>query len=171
MTRLTLRALAAAALVLVPAAAHAQAATPGFERASPRPLAAGDTVRLLSSAGRYAGTITRVSPDTLMVAAPGRLDAVVRADVTEMYRLSSRESRKRSILRGGGVGLLAGAVLGLVGGTAAGGTSPRKDRTATIAFTADGAIVGALLGAMIGPTFRATRWERVDASATVPVGP
>jgi hypothetical protein len=164
MTRPTLRALAAAAIAVFPAATHAQAAAPRFVHASPRPLAAGDTVRLLSTAGRYAGTITHVSPDTLMVAAPGRLDAVVRADVTELYRVASREPRGWSIVRGAGVGLLAGAVLGLVGGTALGGTSPGEDTTATIAFTADGAFVGALLGAMIGPTFRQTRWERVDAS-------
>ncbi len=156
--------LALAAVFAIAPAAHAQAAAPEFARASLRPLEAGDTVRLFSPAGRYTGTITRLSADTLTVAAPGRVDAVVRADVTEMYRLVSRESRKASILRGAGVGLLAGAVLGLVGGTSLGGSAPFEDTTATVAFTADGALVGAMLGAMIGPTFRRARWERVNAS-------
>ncbi|HEU4557013.1 MAG TPA: hypothetical protein VFS20_04155 [Longimicrobium sp.] len=170
MVRTALLALAAA-LVIVPAA-HGQAATPDFTRASLRPLESGDTVRLLSSAGRYTGTITQLSADTLVVAAPGRVDAVVRSDVTEMYRLVSRESRKTSILRGAGFGLLGGAVLGLLGGTAIAGSKPFEDGTATAAFTADGALVGAMVGAMIGPTFRRVQWERVNAApADPPVAP
>jgi hypothetical protein len=186
MTRAVLRCLAAAlaCCAVVPAASHAQAAAPGSSRppaavdstpapasdaqaaeatvfaATVHPLAVGDTVRLVSTAGRYAGTLARVSPDTFTLAAPGRLDAVVRAEVSEMHRLVSREPRGRAILRGAGLGLVAGAVLGFVGGTSAGG----GDATAKAAFTADGAIVGALIGAMMGPTWRRSHWERVDAA-------
>jgi len=199
-TRATLRTLAAV-LAVIPAAARAQSAAPDTTPAAaadstrvpqavyaapvygvnltvtapgtPDPLAAGDAVRVVSSAGRYAGTLTNVTADTLTLAAPGRLDALVRADISEMHRLVSRESRGGSILRGAGVGLLGGAVLGFVVGSAAGSgdcsassqsCSPGKDKTAQAAFTIDGAVVGALVGAMLGPTFRRSRWERVDAS-------
>jgi hypothetical protein len=146
---------------------------PVLARATLRPLAAGDVVRLLSSAGRYSGTLTQITADTLTLAAPGRMDAVVRSAVTEMHRMVDRGSRGRSILRGAGAGLVAGAVLGFIGGTAAGNgdcanCEPGNDGTAQAAFAADGAVVGALLGAMLGPTFRRTRWERVDA-APVPL--
>lgn len=134
--------------------------TPVFARAALRPLAPGDTVRLRSAAGRYAGTLAQISPDTFTLAAPGRLDAVVRADVSEMHRLVSREPRGRAIVRGAGLGLLVGTVLGFVGGSAAGS----GDGTAKAAFTADGAIVGSLVGAMMGPTYRRSHWERVDAA-------
>jgi hypothetical protein len=199
----TLRALATAAALLLPLAAHAQAAAPDsaaaavppsparaegpdnvtaagganagprFTPAAFRPLAAGDQVRLVAIGGRYSGTLTQVTADTITLAAPGRTDAVVRADVSHIQRLVSRESRGRSILRGAGLGLLAGAALGYVGGSAAGGhgcaaseapCSPGHDRTAQAAFAADGAILGALLGAMLGPTFRRSHWERVDAA-------
>ncbi len=170
MTRTTFRSLAAA-LAFVPATARAQAAAPDsaragapaaqvFATAGMRPLAAGDTVRVWSAAGRYAGTLARVTADTLTLAAPGRLDALPRADVSETRRLVHREPRGRAIARGAGLGLVAGAVLGFVGGSAAGS----GDGTAKAAFTGDGAIVGALLGAMLGPTYRRTRWERVDAA-------
>lgn len=154
---------AAVAAVRFPASESPPAgapAAPVFASAALRPLAAGDTVRLRSAAGRYAGTLAQVSPDTLTLAAPGRLDAVVRADVSEMHRLVSREARGRAIVRGAGLGLLAGTVLGFVGGVAAGG----GDGTAKAAFTADGAILGSLIGAMLGPTYRRSRWERVDAA-------
>jgi hypothetical protein len=182
-------ALAAAALVL-PLAARAQAtpadsagarpvnavtsAAPTLVQATFRPLSAGDHVKVVSGAGRYTGTLTQVTADTLTLASPGRSDAVVLSQVSEMRRLVSRESRGKSIVRGAGLGLLAGAVLGYVGGTAAGGNGcaadsgscgDGHDRTAQAAFTADGAIVGALLGAMLGPTFRRSRWERVTTTA------
>lgn len=186
MTRAALRCLAAALAcsAAVPAALRAQAAPPDsshpavavdstrapasdpqpavpvFAGAAPRPLAAGDTVRLVSTAGRYSGTLARVSPDTFTLASAGRLDAVVRAEVSEMRRLVSREPRGRAIVRGAALGLVAGAVLGFVGGTSAGS----GDGTAKAAFTADGAIVGALIGAMMGPTWRRSHWERVDGA-------
>jgi len=135
-------------------------ATPVFATVSLRPLAAGDRVRLRSAAGRYAGTLAQVSPDTFTLAAPGRMDAVVRAEVSEMHRLVSREPRGRTIVRGAALGLVVGMALGFVAGSDAG----NGDGTAKVAFTADGAIVGALVGAMMGPTYRRSQWERVDAT-------
>jgi len=180
---------AAAAVLLLPAAARAQAAgadsaaatarlsapaEPVLATALFRPLAAGDQVRLVSPGGRYSGTLTQVTADSLTLASPGRTSAVVRADVSEMRRLVSRESRGKTIVRGAAVGLLGGVALGYLVGTSAGGgdcaaadisCSPGHDRTAQAAFTIDGAIVGSLVGAMLGPTFRRSRWERVTANA------
>lgn len=190
MTRLLARSLAAV-VALLPVAARAQAAVPDSApatalasasgisartmaaAATPRPLATGDVVRVLSAAGRYSGTLAQVTADTFTLAAPGRVDAVLRADVTEMHRLVERGSRGRSIAHGAGLGLLAGAVLGFAVGSAAGSgdcdnCAPGKDGTAQAAFTADGAVLGALFGAMLGPTFRRARWERVDAAAVPP---
>jgi len=156
------------------AAGAAATGAPVLVRATLRPLAAGDVVRLLSPAGRYSGTLTHVTADTFTLAAPGRVDAVVRSGVTEMHRLVERGSRGRSIARGAGVGLIAGAVLGFLGGSAAGdgdcaACAPGKDGTAQAAFAADGAVVGALFGAMLGPTFRRAKWERVDAAPVPPL--
>ena len=50
--------------------------------------AEGDTVRIVSGAGRYTGTLLRVTPDTFVVRGVGRQDAVIRGDVTSMQRLN-----------------------------------------------------------------------------------
>ncbi|HEX6745989.1 MAG TPA: hypothetical protein VF092_01655 [Longimicrobium sp.] len=172
---------------ITPAAAPAESGTASTETAAPtvstesaatapgawRGLAAGDTVRLVSAAGRYAGTISRVTADTVVIAGRGRSDAVVRSDVMEMYRLTGRGSRGRAMLRGGGLGLIGGAALGLLAGATVARVeckptdtdcSPGRDKTIPVALTADGAILGALLGIMTGPAFRHTNWERVDAA-------
>jgi hypothetical protein len=141
-------------------------------RAMLRPLAAGDVVRLLSPAGRYVGTLTQVTADTFTLAAPGRQDAVPRSGVTQMHRLVNRGSRGKSILHGAGVGLLAGTALGFVVGSTMAhcdDCESGRDGTAQAAFSADGAVLGALVGAMLGPTFRRTRWERVDAAPVPPL--
>ncbi len=160
------------------APADSAASAPSAESAATdaggwRGLAAGDTVRLVSAAGRYAGTIARVTADTVVISGRGRSDAVVRSDVTEMYRLTGRGSRGKAMLRGGGLGLVGGAALGLLAGATFGRVdcqpsdsdcSPGRDKTIPVALTADGAILGALLGIMTGPIFRRPSWERVDAA-------
>jgi hypothetical protein len=136
-----------------------------------RALAAGDTVRLRSSAGLYTGTVSRVTADTLFVTSAGRSDAVLRSDITEVHRLAGRSPRGGAMLRGGGVGLFAGAALGFAAGIAAGrvrcapddpGCTPSHDSKIRVALTADGAVIGSLLGVMTGPALRRARWERVD---------
>jgi len=151
-----------------------------------RGLAAGDTVRVWSSAGRYAGTLARVTDDTLFIDAPGRSDAVLRSEITVLHRSAGRGSRGRAMLRGGGAGLLAGTALGVLGGIAAGHVrcapdavdcTPGRDGKIGVAMAVDGGLIGALLGVMAGPSFRRTRWERVDngspraASPSVSVAP
>jgi hypothetical protein len=140
-------------------------------------LAPGDLVRLRSAAGRYSGRLVRVTADTLVVAAPGRSDAVVRSDITELYRLKARSSRGRAMLRGAGAGFVAGAALGLLAGITVGHVDcnptdtdcrPGQDRTIGVALTAEGAILGGLVGVMMGPRLRETNWERIDAAPPAP---
>jgi hypothetical protein len=136
-------------------------------------LAEGDTVRLQSAAGRYAGRVARITADTLVISSRGRTDAVLRADITRLDRLAGRGSRGKAMLRGGGLGLLGGAALGLLAGASVGrvgcdatnpGCAPGRDRKIGVILGADGALIGGLLGLMVGPSFRGTSWERIDAA-------
>jgi hypothetical protein len=142
-----------------------------------RPLAAGDRVRVVSAAGRYAGTVSRVNADTVVVGAAGRLDAIPRTEVTRLERFAGRSSRGRAILLGAGAGLVSGGALGGIAGRMAGRvrcgpgdescTPGGHDRTIQGALLADGVIIGALVGAMLGPTFRREHWERAEGGFPV----
>lgn len=167
-----------------PATVDSSAAAPDAAAAPAAPamrqLAAGDVVRLRSAAGRYSGTLERVTPDTLVISARGRTDAVPRADVAELQRLAGRGPRGRAMLRGGAVGLVGGAALGLLGGFAAGhvrcdpadtGCTPGHDKTIGVALTVDGALIGALVGVMTGPALRHSHWESVDPAPGAAAAP
>jgi hypothetical protein len=146
-----------------------------------RPLAAGDSVRIVSVAGRYSGTILRVTPDTVVVRAPGRLDAIPRGEVTSLERFTGKSSRGRAILTGGGAGLAGGALLGGIAGRLMGRihckpadepcTPGEHDATIQGAMLAEGALLGALVGAMFGPTFRREHWERAEGSFPLQAAP
>ncbi|HEV7587821.1 MAG TPA: hypothetical protein VGO40_06790 [Longimicrobium sp.] len=175
-------------------AVHAQATVPDASMAVPlapvlasaarravRTLAAGDTVRIVSGAGRYAGTISRITPDTVVVGASGRLDAIPRGEVTELERFRGKSSRGRAILIGAGAGLVSGGALGAVGGRLAGRirclpadqpcTPGEHDQTIQGALLAEGAILGALVGAMLGPTFRREHWDHAEGAFPLEAGP
>ena len=150
---------------------------PGAGAVTVRTLARGQTVRVVSAAGTYFGTVERISADTIVVGAPGRLDVIQRGDVTSIQRVAGRSSRGQAIARGAGVGLIAGGVLGAIAGRMVGRVHCGADQSdgcvegshdSTIqgALLAEGALVGSLLGVMIGPTFRRTRWE--DAQGAFP---
>jgi hypothetical protein len=175
--------LALAASLGVTAAARAQAPFADTARvegapAAVRELAVGDTVRLRCPSGRYAGRVSRITGDSLFVVSPKREDGVGRANVSELYRLTGRASRGRTILIGAGAGLVGGTALGLLGGRMAGridqcgaldgsGCRPGShDRTAVGSITAGGALIGSLVGAMIGPAFRRTHWEPLSARSS-----
>jgi len=169
------------AAVKVPLARDA-AVVPASSAAPVRTLARGETVRVVSAAGTYQGTIARISADTIVVAAPGRLDAIRRGDVTSLERMTGHSSRGQAITRGAGAGLLAGGLLGAVAGRVVGrvhctGDAARgcvegtHDGTIQGALLAEGAVVGALLGAMLGPTFRHTRWEDARGGFPAAVAP
>jgi hypothetical protein len=179
-------------LVTRAGAVHAQApvadpAVPGapplasLTRPAVRTLAPGDTVRIVSGAGRYAGTISRITPDTVVVSASGRLDAIPRSEVTQLERFRGKSSRGRSILIGAGAGLVSGGVLGGISGRVVGRirclpadqpcTPGDHDRTIQGALLAEGAILGALVGAMLGPTFRREHWDRAENAFPLEAGP
>jgi hypothetical protein len=190
------RALYACPLVLALAAgaAHGQAPVPDAPPAipgaaagapplarPPRTLAAGDTVRVVAAAGRYEGTIVRVTPDTVVVGAPGRLDAIPRGEIALLERFRGKSPRGRAILIGAGAGLVGGGVLGGIAGRVAGRvrcrdngetcTPGEHDSTIQGALLAEGMIIGALVGAMLGPTFRREHWERAEAAFPLAAGP
>jgi hypothetical protein len=148
----------------------------GFVRA----LAIGDTVRVASPGGRVSGTIARILPDTLVLRAAGRDEAIARGEMVRLERMAGRSPRGRAILIGAGAGLIGGGAIGAVAGRLAGrvhcdagveSCNPRHDSTIQGALLADGAILGSLIGAMLGPTFRRTRWENADHAFPVAAGP
>lgn len=153
----------------------------GSHPAFPRTLTPGDSVRIVAAAGRYAGTIARVTPDTVVVRASGRLDAISRGEVTSLERFTGQSSRGRAILTGGGAGLAGGALLGGIAGRLMGRihckpadqpcTPGEHDATIQRAMLAEGALLGALVGAMFGPTFRRQHWERAEGSFPLQAAP
>jgi hypothetical protein len=175
-------ALALAAASVGPTSAQSSVASPGAfaggpslapsSRGAVRVLATGDTVRVTSSAGTYSGTIARITPDTVVVAARGREDAILRSEVTRLERFAGKSPRGRAILIGAGAGLVGGGALGAVAGRMAGRvhcrpddgpcTPGEHDSTIQRALLAEGAIIGALVGAMMGPTFRREHWEHAE---------
>lgn len=158
-----------------------EGAAPVAEAMAARTLAPGETVRVVAAAGRYAGTVARIGPDTIVVGTPRRLDAIPRGEVMRIERMAGRSSRGRAIALGAGGGLVTGGVLGAIAGRLAGRVRCRADdgpctpgeHDATIqgALLAEGAVVGSLLGAMIGPMFRRTRWEDAHGAFPATVAP
>jgi hypothetical protein len=145
-----------------------------------RGLAIGDTVRVLSPGGRVSGTIARILPDTLVLRSGGRDEAIARGEVARLERFAGRSPRGRAILIGAGAGLLGGGTIGAAAGRLVGRVrctqvegpcTPGHDSTIQGALLADGAILGSLIGAMLGPTFRRTRWETADRAFIVAAGP
>jgi len=159
----TLALIAAAA----PAAARAQtdstASAPPAPVASPamstRPLAVGDAVRLTAADHPYAGTVRRVTPDTLVLAAPNRQYTLQRAGVSEIEREVGSESKGHAMFRGAKYGFLGGAALGL-----AGSMILTKDPAGRAFITADGVFLGSLVGGIMGVKSRHSHWEHVDPS-------
>jgi hypothetical protein len=145
-----------------------------------RGIAIGDTVRVVSPGGRVSGTIARILPDSLVLRAGGREEAIARGEVTRLERFAGRSPRGRAILIGAGAGLVGGATIGAVAGgvigrvrctSVDGPCTPGHDSTIQGALLADGAILGALVGAMLGPTFRRTRWENAERAFAVAGAP
>ena len=126
---------------------------------SARPLAVGDAVRLTAADHPYAGTVRRVTPDTLVLAAPNRQYTLQRAGVSEIEREVGSESKGHAMFRGAKYGFLGGAVLGL-----AGSMILTKDPAGRAFITADGVFLGSLVGGIMGVKSRHSHWEHVDPS-------
>ncbi|HEU4560783.1 MAG TPA: hypothetical protein VFS20_23225 [Longimicrobium sp.] len=162
--KLTIVRIAAALVVIAaaPAAARAQAETAAIPADSPptsstRPLAVGDELRLTAADQQFTGTLKRITADSLELVAPYRLYRLPRRTVTAGERAEFAESRGRAIFRGVRMGVLGGAVLGLLGSALM-----TKDLEGRAFIIADGVALGALVGSALGARSRRSQWERVD---------
>lgn len=132
--------------------------------ASTTPLAVGQSVRLVVEDQPYVGRITRITGDTVVLGAKFRIYTLQRARITQAERLTNASGRGHAVLRGAGIGALAGGALGGLASLAL-----TKDPAGRGFITADGLILGALIGAFVGPRTYHPVWERVDpAPTTVP---
>lgn len=131
--------------------------------ASANALAVGQSVRLVVDDQPYAGRITRITADTVVLGAKFRIYTLQRARITQAERLTNASGRGHTVLRGAGFGALAGGALGGLASLAL-----TKDPAGRGFITADGLILGALVGAFVGPRSYHPVWERVDPAAPSP---
>jgi hypothetical protein len=127
---------------------------------SANPLAVGQSVRLVMDGEPYAGRITRITADTVVLGAKFRIYTLQRARITQAERLTNASGRGHAVLRGAGFGALAGGALGGLASLAL-----TKDPAGRGFITADGLVLGALIGAFVGPRSYHPVWERVDPAA------
>lgn len=167
--KLTIVRIAAALVVIAaaPAATRAQADTTASPADPPpttstRPLAVGDELRLTAADQQFTGTLKRITADSLELVAPYRLHRLPRRTVTAGERAEFAESRGRAMFRGARVGVLGGAALGLLGSALI--TKAPEGRAF---ITADGVVLGALVGSALGARSRRSHWERVDPALLV----
>jgi hypothetical protein len=169
MNAITVRSIVALALIVAaPAVARAQTDTTArpadsAAAAGTRPLAVGDALRLTAADQQFTGTLKRITADTLVLVAPYRLYTLPRASLMAGEREVFAESLGHAIFRGGRVGLLGGAALGLLGSVVL-----TKDPAGRAFITADGAALGALVGSALGVRSRRSHWERLDPSVVAP---
>lgn len=128
--------------------------------ASTSPLAVGQSVRLVMDGEPYAGRVTRITADTVVLGAKFRIYTLQRSRITQAERLANASGRGHAVLRGAGFGALAGGALGGLASLAL-----TKDPAGRAFITADGLILGALIGAFVGPRSYHPVWERVDLAA------
>ncbi len=156
------------ALVVAPQAAVAQI---------PRPVQVGSRVRIwhhcAPACQRITGTVVRLTSDSILLNANNQFSptAIARGSVSTFQVANGRESRE---LFGAGVGLLIGATVGWVIGTA---VDP-PDRTVLLdlgggpAGFGVGALLGTVFGAAIGAEVGPERWVAVGGEqASIGLGP
>jgi len=165
----TVRIVAALAMIAAaPAVARAQADTTASPADPPattssRPLTVGDALRLTVADQQFTGTLKRIMVDTLVLVAPYRIYTLPRASVTAGEREVFAESLGHAVFRGGRLGMLGGAALGLLGAMIV-----TKDPAGRAFITADGVVLGTLVGSALGVRSRHSHWERLDPSMVVP---
>lgn len=149
----TPRTLFAILLLAVPAAARAQYNEPGLLGGGSRirvaaPAVAGDPV---------IGRLLVLSRDTLLMSA-GSGDARITLPLAAVRSIDLSEGRDRRgwAVKGAGIGLVAG---GLLGGLSI-GNADRNDLAALAGFFA-GAVIGTPLGAAVGAIVAPERWRSV----------
>jgi hypothetical protein len=168
--KLTIVRIAAALVVIAaaPAAARAQTETTASAADPPpttstRPLAVGDELRLTAAGQQFTGTLKRITADSLELVAPYRLYRLPRPTVTAGERAEFAESRGHAIFRGVRLGVVGGAALGLLGSALL-----TKDPEGRALYTADGVVLGALVGSALGARSRRSHWEPVHPALLQP---
>jgi hypothetical protein len=161
------RCLAALSVTLLTFAARSGAQTDA--------LVPGQRVRLAAPgvlAGRFEGTVLQRLDDTVLVGRADGMNLRVPLGAITAVQVSRGESR----LRGTGKGAQCGAMI--VGGAglalgipALAGRDSAYSRGDVLTWSLQGAIGGALWGAIIGSFFRVERWDRVAPPARVSVVP
>lgn len=140
--------------VLIPAHLAAQSVTP--YGVTPGARARIDVPSL--AAEPFAGRVVALGGDSLVFAASSGL-ATVRIPLALLQRVDASDGRDRAgaALRYGGIGLVAGSVLGVV--------ALRRERETNplvgIAGAFAGAVLGAPIGAAIGALLAPERWRTV----------
>jgi hypothetical protein len=115
---------------------------------------------------RIAGTLTNVTPETLVVSTGVQEIRIGRERVRRMELSAGRRHPGAGMLRGAGFGLLAGAGAGAVAGYA---THEESFLSSTPAASAAwgalaGALIGVPVGAIIGVAVPGERWYMVEQS-------
>jgi hypothetical protein len=148
--------LGVALAVTVPAALRAQS-----DRLS---LPVGTRIRVQTAdAPPFTGTVWRITSDTLAVAVSSG-NALLQLPTAQVTSIEVSDGRDRLGwgVRGAGIGVLAG---GLVGAVTLGRDS-QADLAAIAGFVA-GAVVGAVGGALVGAIAAPERWDRIRLSGLV----
>ena len=131
--------------------------------AAQQPLQPGDTVKLLAptlTANRYTpltGVVSRIGPTDLFIVGAEAERAIPLAAIVELRKTWGYH---RETWRGVGAGLLAGSVIGHIGGT---GSDAGDENLAKIAT-----LVGAAVGGIVGSRIKTTRWHTLPLSTVRP---
>lgn len=128
-------------------------------------LPVGTRVRLQTApdAPAFTGTVWRLTSDTLAVAV-SHGNALIQLPTARVTSIEVSDGRDRLgwAVRGAGIGVLAGGLLGVV----AIGRQARAD-LAVIAGFIVGAGIGATGGALVGAIAAPERWDRIHLSGVV----
>ena len=126
-------------------------------------LQPGDTIKLFAptlTAGRYTpltGVVSRIGPTDLFIVGAEAERAIPLAAIVELRKTWGYH---RETWRGVGAGLLAGSVIGHIGGT---GSDAGDENLAKIAT-----LVGAAVGGIVGSRIKTTRWHTLPLSTVRP---
>jgi hypothetical protein len=143
--------------VTVPASLRAQS-----DRLS-LPVGTRIRVQTTQETAPFTGTVWRITSDTLAVAVSSG-NALLQLPTAHVTSIEVSDGRDRLGwgVRGAGIGVLAGGLLGAV----TLGRDSQADLAAIAGFVA-GAVVGAAGGALVGAIVAPERWDRIHLSGVV----
>jgi hypothetical protein len=147
-------ALLVAALVLI-------ASVDLFAQQEP-PVAPGDRVRVTAPTidpDPFVGTFVSMGADTCVLLVEGRAEALA-LPFASVTSLEVSRGRKSYALAGAGIGLAAGAVVGVA--IASGTEEGEYEGLARFVSVAGGTGIGLVIGTVVGASIKTERWEFVD---------